>query len=515
MKRKGFLKTLGIIGAFGFLTISLTSCQEILDFIFSNIDLGINTYNPDDFAKTVQENGAYSKFSYEDMAVANADPITPAKGSVNILVVPVEFSDLTAYSSNNLAAIDAAFNGTKEDSTNNYWESVKSFYYKASNGILNFNFEVTDKYRPTYSSSRFVSEADDYGTESQNLLEDIYEKGLTVKGSRVNFTDSKWDSNRDGYVDGIWMIYNEKDESKVTTDRFWAYVTEYTGDIKTSRYGKYGNCALSFLYSDSLNGLDAHTLIHETGHMMGLDDYYDYNNDNNYGFTGGLDMMDLNIGEHNAFSKHALGWTKALKVDEAKTYTLKPFEESYDSLIIPSSSYNGSAFSEYLLIEFYTPTGLFKFDATSQYANKYPRFFSEKGLRIWHIDARLAYQTFRSGSTFTWGSYVNSSITKYPDPVSTSTTLTVASVAHTNSLNDRSRNMDQKPLIELASRTRTRLYGNRYATNSDLFKKGDTITSTSLSKVLDNGKFYDGTNFNYEISVDNITDEAATITINF
>ena len=33
MKRKGFLKTLGIIGAFGFLTISLTSCQEILDFI--------------------------------------------------------------------------------------------------------------------------------------------------------------------------------------------------------------------------------------------------------------------------------------------------------------------------------------------------------------------------------------------------------------------------------------------------------------------------------------------------
>jgi len=516
MKKRNFLKTLGLVSVFSLFAISLTSCKEIFDFIVDNIDLGINTYNPDDFAKTVQENGNYSKFSYQDLNETNVYPITPARGNVNILVVPVEWSDLTAYSNNNIAAIKAAFNGSKEDDTNNYWESVKSFYYKSSNGLLNFNFEVADKYVPTYSSDRFVNDADDYGTESKDLLDDIYKKGLKINGEKVNFADSKWDSNKDGYIDGIWMIYNEKDASRVNSDRFWAYVTNYSGDNLTSKFGKYGNCALSFLYSDSLNGLDAHTLIHETGHMLGLDDYYDYNSSKNkFGYTGGLDMMDLNIGEHNAFTKHALGWAKAVAVSEANTYTLKPFEESYDSLIIPSSSYNGSAFSEYLLIEYYTPTGLFKLDSKSNYSNAYPKFFTDKGLRIWHIDARLAYQTYKSNNTFTWGSYVSNSISKIPEPVSTSTTLTEATIAHTNSIDDKTRNKDGHPLIEIVSRTKNRLYNNRYATNSDLFKKGDVINSSNISQVLDSGKFYDGSNFSAKLTVDDITDEAATLTIEF
>ena len=335
MKKNSILKRVGIISVLGISALCLTSCQAIIDYIFGffeNFGFGTGEYNPDDYATVTQEKGNYSKFTYQDINLASDDAVTPSRGTVNILVVPVQWSDLSSYSSSQLSAIDASFNGTKDNSTNDYWESVKSFYYKSSNGILNFKFNITDVFVPSYSSTKFNNDADSYGTEMTDLLDEIYSKGLKIKSSAVNFRDSKWDSNSDGYIDGIWVIHNQRDANRVDSDHFWAYCANYYGENTTSRMGKYGNCALSFLYSDSSKGYDAHTLIHETGHMMGLDDYYDYNSTtNNYSYTGGLDMMDLNIGDHDAFSKHALGWTKSLVVDESQTITLKPFQSSLNN----------------------------------------------------------------------------------------------------------------------------------------------------------------------------------------
>ena len=50
--------------------------------------------------------------------------------------------------------------------------------------------------------------------------------------------------------------------------------------------------------------LDSTVYIHETGHLLGLDDYYDYNDD--IGPRGGIgktDMMENNIGDHSSLSK--------------------------------------------------------------------------------------------------------------------------------------------------------------------------------------------------------------------
>lgn len=497
--------------------LSISSCQALLDYIFGNIDLGFGPkYNPDDYATVTQEAGDYSKFTYLDLNAASYDGVTPSRGTMNIIVVPVQWRDLPSFSQSQLEAIDASFNGNKEDNTNEYWESCKSFYYKSSNGILNFNFNITDIYTPSYSSTRFINEADDYGNETSNLLDDIYENGLSINSSSLNFRDSKWDSNSDGYVDGIWLVYNQRDSSKVDTTHFWAYVANYYGNNTNSRFGKYGNCALSFLYDDSSKGYDAHTIIHETGHMLGLDDYYDYNHgSNHYSYDGALNMMDLNIGDHDAFSKFSLGWTKSLVVNESKTITLKPFEESYDSIIIPSNSYNGSAFGEYLMIEYYTPTGLFKLDAMNNYRNNYPKFFTSSGLRVWHIDSRLTYATYYDSGVTQYGSYLPNNIESIPNSTSTSTKITYVTVAHTNSPDDNYRNKDGIPLIELVSKTNSKLYNTRYAANKDLFVAGDTINSSSISRYLKSGKFNDGTPFNVSISVNSITDEGAELTFTF
>ena len=61
--------------------------------------------------------------------------------------------------------------------------------------------------------------------------------------------------------------------------------------------------------------------------------------------------MDNNIGDHDAFSKFALGWITPKLVTKEEEISLKSFGKSGDALII-SSDFVGNAFDEYLIIEF-------------------------------------------------------------------------------------------------------------------------------------------------------------------
>ena len=164
------------------------------------------------------------------------------------------------------------------------------------------------------------------------------------------------------------------------------------------------------------------------------------------------------------------------------------------------------------MIEYYTPTGLFKLDAMNNYRNNYPKFFTSSGLRVWHIDSRLTYATYYDSGVTQYGSYLPNNIESIPNSTSTSTKITYVTVAHTNSPDDNYRNKDGIPLIELVSKTNSKLYNTRYAANKDLFVAGDTINSSSISRYLKSGKFNDGTPFNVSISVNSITDEGAELT---
>lgn len=471
-----------------------------------------------------------SKFTYSDILNASAEAITPSTGNVNILVVPVEFSDLEAYSKSELSYIDLAFNGNSSDLT---WESNKSFYEKSSFGNLKFNFEICDTFKPSFSSREFVSMEDDYGTASATVMKEIYEKGLKTQGKAVNFNDTKYDSNGDTYIDGIWMLYNERDYNSVYgKQNFWAYCTSYYDEAgifgeNDLAFGKYANGSILFLTEGgdvptNKSQIDAHTLIHETGHMLGFDDYYDYaNTQNSYSFTGGLDMMDMNIGDHNAFGKYSLGWTKAKVVKGDSTITLKPFSTTGETLILPSESFNNSAFGEYLVVEYYTPENLYERDSKHHYAESYPYFFSEKGLRIYHVDARLAkFSANASNGTpsFTWGNYLPNDINEIPGYTenATGTEASWTQIAHANTL-DRSLNKDGKALIELVSSKNEKLYTKRYATNGDLYttnkSNGYAFSGTNQSNYFSNSKFNDGSSMKYNIQINSINAEGISINI--
>ena len=52
--------------------------------------------------------------------------------------------------------------------------------------------------------------------------------------------------------------------------------------------------------------VDSHTFRHESGHIFGLEDLYDYSG--NYLPMGGFTLQVNNLGDHDPYSRLALGW---------------------------------------------------------------------------------------------------------------------------------------------------------------------------------------------------------------
>jgi hypothetical protein len=117
--------------------------------------------------------------------------------------------------------------------------------------------------------------------------------------------------------------------------------------------------------------------------MLGLEDFYDYEEDdgsgNEFGL-GGADMMDSNAGDHNPWSKMILGWIDPLVVDTSMEVDLSPYISSGQALLI-TEDWNGTLFDEYIIAMYFTPTGF--------YAGDDYFFDGRSGMVLYHVDARL------------------------------------------------------------------------------------------------------------------------------
>ncbi len=361
---------------------------------------------------------AAEKVKFNDYLLKNG-PLTqdvlPSIGSPKVLVIPVNLDNANA-TQNALNEINIAFNGTEEETG---FESVKSYYYESSYGTLDLQFDVVNEwFTPKYDKNYYDNYSDDTYQYGSDL---ILREALAHYDSYYNMNDYDYDSN--GYIDGVWLIYNCAVDYDGVSNIYWAFVswdyTDYTYDgIYANSYGFAG---IDFMhptpeeagsYDPTGIKVDAHTFIHETGHMLGLDDYYDY--DENVGPTGGLycaDMMDGNIGDHGMISKLLLGWVTPTVVTGSGTITLdlKSFSSTGEFLLIANHDVH-TIYDEYFLIELYANDGLNKRDGqiTDPYSIK-----DALGIRIIHVDASINYDkngkvTYNSGDYMTGFKYDNS-----------------------------------------------------------------------------------------------------------
>ncbi|MFP4479227.1 MAG: M6 family metalloprotease domain-containing protein, partial [Candidatus Izemoplasmatales bacterium] len=404
----------------------------------------------------------------------------PSMGDVNVLVFAIDFPDSPVTSNQpSLSDIETAFNGESNDLD---FESVRSYYQLSSYNQLNINADVFGYYTMSQNASYYQTENEKYmaidpetgeyvydDSEVTHVESDIINELLTHYDDQINYDD--YDSNNDGYIDGIYLIYNHPSESE--SDLWWAYQYNYSyTDTFDGVKPDYYMWASNDFLDEGDDDINARTYIHETGHMMGLDDYYDYSYEDDHN-TGGLGtyMMDYNVGDHDPFSKILMGWIKPIVVESSTTIDIMPHLESGDVLLV-TDDWKGTIFDEYILISYFTPNGLNAYDPDY--------IFTESGINMFHISAEI-------GDGYLEDSYYYSIFNNN----NTDTPNKLINIIEAD-MND---NIEQYEIIE----------------NSDLFQTGDIFGIDIYPNYL----WYDDSELGFTISIDAKKSENATITIIF
>lgn len=467
----------------------------------------------------------------------------PSVGNSKILVVPVETSD-DSFTDDELSLIEDAFFG---DASNTGWESVSSFYEKSSYSKLHISGDVVPTIKLNMTTAKLEQMSSSYDSNGLTYTDVVLESVLKTIANNTSINLSQYDTDSDGYIDAVWMVYSPSYSS--SSDLYWAYTT-WLSDSTISFNGKKACCyawaSVDFLKQGGYVGgsilnrkylADSHTFIHETGHMLGLDDYYSYDyeyssskpNGNADTPMGGVDMMDFNIGDHTAYSKYFLGWveptiiTKEYLEANGSSLTLRSLVDTGEFFIIPiydngTIAYNGTSYDEYLVVEYYTPTGLNEKDATERYSNGLLNYTKE-GVLVYHVNATVGKLLPDTSGNAYWNGEAYDKLPSYSSqwgyyyayaPLYSNT----ASYCWDESLTDTSTYYRGR-LVSLLSASGKKISGAKtgYASDVALFTKGKTFGGSK--GIYSEFKFDDGNKPFCSFKVDKISSDDCVLSFSY
>lgn len=438
----------------------------------------------------------YKEFNYNlnNISDINGHHYLKSVGDSKLLVVPVELNgSLRTWDYSSRKDIEYCFFGQSSDTG---WESVSSYYRKSSYGKLNLTGQVATTFKSNYTYAQLNANSD-----PDQLIANEFNDCELYKSLR-----QQYDTDSDGIIDSVVFIYKEaiNINSEKNDMRWWAFVYAINAEknLENPAVHQYMWASYDFLLphsaSNPYGGLymrDAHTYIHETGHLFGLDDYYSYENSNHYDPSGGQEMHSQNIGDENIFSKLLLGWIQPMVINTTNTVNIQLRTSSaYGDAIIINDSWNESPLDEYLILEYYSPTILNEKDAENPYAAG-AQMFTTSGFRIYHIDARLVAC---SKSTGKFEKRVNNlkdeDLSKYYYVIGASNTPGRSHLKVTFE-------KENYKLLQMmqAGGVNTFKTGSK-ANNSDLFTKGSSFVAGSQFFVNGN-RFNNENNVGYRIDV--------------
>ena len=463
-------------------------------------------------------------YTYDDYKKNNAYVLDncPLTGSPKLLIIPIWFSDsdtfiATDHKETVRSDIQKTYLGTNSDTG---WRSVKTFYEEESQGAMTLTGVVTDWYNVGISYKSYANKSS--GQSATTSL--VTTASNAYFGKSGSDPRSSFDTNNDGYLDGVMLIYAAPDFQSLGNDGYqnlWAYCywVQQAANVGNPIPNVFFWASYDFMYSSSKSytqtgktsyghgdtshcNLDSHTFIHEMGHVLGLDDYYDYS-DNGFEAAGGFSMQDYNVGGHDPYSVMAYGWADPYIPTKSMSITINPFQSSHDIILLANHTIN-SVFDEYMLLELYTPAGLNQFDSQYQYGGGYPQGPNAAGIRLWHIDARLV-----SYVTYDWSTNPNDGEVTH---------------AMTNTYDNNNGNGHLSPLGEeyydynilqlIRNNTSESYRTSSVLGSSDLFKQGNSYSQpTYSSQFVDGNTMNNGSALGWSFSVTSLSSSSATIQV--
>ena len=292
-------------------------------------------------------------------------------GDAKLLLVRVEFADVKFENSKNYTEQEFYNMVMGNTSTGTFpYESLNAYYKRSSYNKLNI---TSDKvYSCTLSKNREEYEGEFDG--EQDLIKEV----LTLLDENVDFNN--YDANQDGQIDGICINFAGENTDWGST--WWSHKFNFLDNsIQFDNVTPAG-----YIFQETHNKNDSsgtQTLIHETGHLLGLPDYYGQWSDG----IGATDMMKDNRGDHNGFSKWLLGWIeeknilKITKADGDTKVELSPLASEVigdQPLIAVIAPEDTSIYSEYFVVQYDEYMG-----------NQSFYELEDPGYRVFHVDAQL------------------------------------------------------------------------------------------------------------------------------
>ena len=264
---------------------------------------------------------------------------------------------------------DVKFKHTKEEferllteqgySVNGATGSAKEYFDDQFNGLMEFDFHVTDIV--TLSKNRSHYGSNDRDGNDQAPAEMIAEACRLVD-SNIDF--SLYDDDGDGTVDNVFLFFAGQDEAEGASEEcIWShtwYIRSGAGirleldDTTIDRYACSSELTIAFdsvgnIY-EFISGIG--TFCHEYSHTLGLPDFYDTDYEESggiaAGFWGSTSLMDggnyNNMGNtppyYNALERLIAGINEPEVLKNTGKYSLDPINESGRTYLLNTDDEN-------------------------------------------------------------------------------------------------------------------------------------------------------------------------------
>jgi len=300
-----------------------------------------------------------------------------SKGTVQVLALLISFSDYPAV--NGVETITSKLFGDGDGGRP--YESLRNYYRRASYNQLEIQGSVLGWYTPSYPRASMPMTTAARQALIKEALTYFHDRGHDF---------SQYDNDGNGKIDYFIVVWTGPNNG--WSNFWWGYQTSFS-DAAFSLDGKSFNGTRYSWQWEARNWpgpYDQIVVMHETGHALGLPDYYDYDATvGPKGGVGGLDMMDANRGDHNAFSKMLLDWiTPQFFNYGTRASTLSASGNTPDALLLMPEFSRTQPFDEFFILQ-------------NRFRVENDATLPGDGLLIWHVDARLSGGGFKYNNSYT------------------------------------------------------------------------------------------------------------------